>query len=200
MDTRYACADVRFTRPVSTRLIGAVLAAVALLWATAPAAAQDQDQISLEARTGVTFPTGDLSDRGYDSGLLFGADVFWTVMPRFSIYGGYAWHRFNCDTCVGDDASASGPRAGLKVLFPLAGDATPWLRGGLSLSGTDGLDGASDPDRELGLEIGGGIDYALNDRFSLTPALHYKAFTQDIGTEETDLSYLTLGLGAHFHF
>lgn len=174
----------------------AVVLAVSLAWGDG-AEAQEPIPISAEVRTGVTFPTGDLSDAGAESGLLLGADVFFGLFPRFSLYGGYAWHRFSCDPCV-DDVTASGPRGGVKVLFPLPGDALPWVRGGLSWSNSDGLGG--DPDGELGLEFGGGIDYALSPRFSLTPSFHYKTFTQEPGTTEVDLAYLTLELGAHVHF
>lgn len=179
------------------RLKTAALAVAACLALSGSVEAQTEVSVSVEARTGVTFPTGDLSDQGAESGFLLGADVFLAMFPRFSLYGGYAWHRFNCDACV-DDVTASGPRGGVKVLFPMPGDALPWIRGGLSWSGSDGLGG--DPDRELGLEFGGGVDYALTPRLSLVPALHYKTFTQEIGTTETDLSYLTLELGAHVHF
>jgi len=151
-----------------------IAVAASLVWA-ASAEAQQPVPISLEVRPGVTFPLGE----------------------RFSIYGGYAWHQFRFDDPV-EDVTAQGPRGGVKVLFPMPGDALPWIRGGLSYSTSDGL--AGDPDGEIGLEFGGGVDYRLSPRFSLSPSLHYKTFSQDVGTEDVNLSYLTLGLGAHFHF
>lgn len=180
----------RTTKTMACALLACVL------W-SGGAEAQDPIPVSVEARTGVTFPTGDLSDAGAGSGLLLGADVFLGLFPRFSLYGGYAWHRFGCDECA-DDVTASGPRGGVKVLFPRSGAALPWVRGGLSWSNSDGLVG--DADGELGLEIGGGLDYRVAPRIDLTPAVHYKTFSQEFETVEMDLAFLTLELGAHFHF
>ena len=182
-------------RKRSLSLCASVVAALAVL--AGPAEAQDPIPVSAEVRAGVAFPTGDLSDAGAESGLALGADVFFGFFPRFSLYGGYAWHRFGCDVCV-DDVTTSGPRGGVKVLLPLPGRAVPWIRGGLTWSGSDGLIGEADG--ELGLEFGGGLDYSVAPRLSLAPALHYKTFTQEFATTEVDVSHLTLELGAHFHF
>lgn len=166
-----------------------------LAW-SGTAEAQQPIPISVEVRPGVTFPTGDLSDAS--TGFSIAADVFFGLFPRFSLYGGYAWDQFRLDDPL-DNITAQGPRGGVKLLFPMPGNLLPWVRGGLSYSSSDGLEG--DPGGELGLEFGGGADYDLSPRFSLSPSLHYKIFSQDVGTEQdVDLSYLTLGLGAHFHF
>lgn len=174
----------------------AIALAGSLAWAGS-AEAQQPVPISLEVRPGVTFPLGDLSDADASSGFSVAGDVFFGLFERFSIYGGYAWHQFRFDDPV-EDVTAQGPRGGVKVLFPMPGDALPWVRGGLSYSTSDGL--AGDPDGEVGLEFGGGVDYRLSPRFSLSPSLHYKTFSQDVGTDDVNVSYLTLGLGAHFHF
>lgn len=160
------------------------------LLAAAPAAAQTSP-FSLEARTGATIPTGDLSDAGVESGLLFAVDVYYTFAPTFSLYGGWAYHGFS------NDVSVTGPRAGLKVLFPMAGDATPWVRGGATYNQLDGLGGTSDSN--LGVELGAGIDYALSPRLSITPAARYESFSPDLDASGT-VSFLTLDLGIHLHF
>lgn len=176
---------------------GIALAAT-LAW-TGTAEAQQPVPISVEVRPGVTFPTGDLSDAGTNSGFSVAGDVFFGLFERFSIYGGYAWHQFRRDDPL-DAITAQGPRGGVKVLFPMPGDALPWVRGGLSYSTTDGWEGV-DPDGEIGLEFGGGVDYRVSPRFSLSPSLHFKTFTQDLGpADDIGVSFLTLGLGAHFHF
>lgn len=179
------------------KTVGIALAA-GLIW-TGSAEAQQPVPISVEVRPGVTFPTSDLSDADASSGFSVAGDVFFGLFPRFSLYAGYAWHQFRFDDPL-DDITAQGPRGGVKVLFPLTGDALPWVRGGLSYSTSDGWE-AGDPDGEVGMEVGGGVDYRLSPRFSLSPSLHYKTFNQDFGTAgDVDVSYLTLGLGAHFHF
>ncbi len=177
-------------------LIPGVLA-VAAAFAAVPAAAQESP-FSLEARTGVTIPLGDLSDAGAESDLLFAADVYYTLGPTMSLYGGWAYHRFDCAACA-DDVTASGPRGGLKILFPTPGDATPWIRGGLTYNSAKGLADA-ESDRALGIEAGAGIDYALSPRLSITPAARYETFNADFGAAEPSLSYLTLDIGIHLHF
>lgn len=174
---------------LSTRaLFGAI--AVAALLVAAPAAAQDSS-ISVEARSGVTFPTGDLSDAGIESGVIFGVDLFFAVDRALSLYAGWGQHGFS------DDVSVSGPRVGAKVLFHTPGLATPWVRAGATFNELDsgGLLGGS-TDREIGLEAGAGIDYEVSDRVSVTPAARYHTFSPEGAT----VSYLTLDLGLHLHF
>ncbi|MGK7312094.1 MAG: outer membrane beta-barrel protein [Candidatus Longimicrobiales bacterium M2_2A_002] len=162
--------------------------AVAALLVAGPAAAQDSP-FSLEARSGVTFPTGDLSDAGFESGVIFGVDLFFAVDRALSLYAGWGQHGFS------DDVSVSGPRVGAKVLFHTPGLATPWIRAGATFNELDGDLGVSS-DRETGLEAGAGIDYELSDRVSVTPAARYHTFSP----EGVTVSYLTLDLGLHLHF
>lgn len=175
------------------KVVGVALAAI-LAW-SGTAEAQTPIPFTVEARTGATFPTGDFGD-GADTGFLLGADVYMGFFPRFDLYGGYAWHKFSVDGAA-DDITAQGPRLGVRVNFPVPVGVTPWARGGLSWSNTDGWVGA-DPDGELGLEFGGGLDFSLLPTLSLSPGLHYKTVTQDLGgiTGEVDVNYLTLELGA----
>ena len=174
---------------VNTRAFFGAVAVVGLL-AAAPAAAQDSP-ISVEARSGVTFPTGDLSDGGVESGVIFGVDLFFTVDRALSIYAGWGQHGFS------DDVSASGPRAGVKAMFHTPGMATPWIRAGATFNELEsgGIFGGT-TDREIGLEAGAGIDYELSDRVSVTPAARYHTFSP----EGTTVSYLTVDLGLHIHF
>ncbi|MFW6206642.1 MAG: hypothetical protein ACOC5J_01780 [Gemmatimonadota bacterium] len=176
----------------AVKVAGAALAAT-LLW-TGSAEAQTPIPFSVEARTGATFPTGDLGD-GTDTGFLLAADLYMGLFPRFDLYGGYAWHKFSVDG-PDDDVTEQGPRLGVRVNFPVPVAIAPWVRGGLSWSSTDGL--AGDPDSELGLEFAGGLDWSVLPTLSLSPGLHYKTVTQDLGggTGEVDVSYLTLELGA----
>lgn len=163
--------------------------AAALLMA-APAAAQESP-FSLEARTGVTIPTGDLGD-ATESGLLFAIDGYYSLSPTLSLYGGWAYHGFD------NDVSASGPRVGLKALFTPPGDAWPWVRGGVTFN--QGELGDDSSDRAAGLELGAGIDYALSPRVSVTPAARYETFSAEFGATDVTFSYLTLDLGIHLHF
>lgn len=176
----------------AAKIAGLALAAT-LAW-SGTAQAQTPIPFTVEARTGATFPTGDFGDAA-DTGFMLGADVYMGLFPRFDLYGGYAWHKFSVDDPA-DDVTAQGPRLGVRVNFPVPVGVTPWARGGLSWSSTDEL--AGDPDSELGLEFAGGLDFSVVPTFSLSPGLHYKTVTQDLGglTGEVDVSYLTLELGA----
>lgn len=175
----------------------AIIAVGVSLLMAAPATAQESP-FSLEARTGVTFPMGNLSDAGAESDLLFGLDAYLSVNPMFSLYGGYAYHRFTCDACA-DDVTASGPRLGLKALLYTPGDALPWVRAGATFNQATGLaEGSSD--RTLGVELGAGIDYQVAQRLSIVPALRYETFSTNFAGAEESLSYLTLDLGLHLHF
>lgn len=167
------------------------LIAVAALLTAAPAAAQDSP-FSVELRSGVTFPTGDLSDDGIESGPIFGVDVLFAVDRALSVYGGWGYHQFS------DDVTASGPRLGLKAIFHTPGYATPWVRAGATFNEADVSGGSAD--REIGLEAGAGLDYELSDRVSVTPAARYHTFSPDFGAGSYTFSYLTLDLGVHLHF
>ncbi|MDX1675329.1 MAG: outer membrane beta-barrel protein [Longimicrobiales bacterium] len=171
-------------------------AMVAVLAMAGPVAGQGSP-LSVEGRTGITFATGDLSDAGAGSGPLFAVDLILNVDRALSLYGGWAYHQFGCDAC-GETLSASGPRLGVKALFHTPGDALPWVRAGATYNEFDGLGAGSD--RALGLEAGAGIDYALSDRVSITPAARYETFSPEFGGGTATVSYLTLDLGIHLHF
>ena len=185
-----------FSRKSLTGIVTAVVLAVAA-GSAAPAAAQDSP-LSIEGRTGVTIPMGDLSDAGAEPGLIFGVDAFYVVGEVVSVYGGWGYHQFSCDDCIAD-VTAAGPRAGVKILYPVPGAATPWFRTGLTFNSAEGLADVSS-DRAVGFEAGAGIDYALSPRLSVTPAVRYAFFDADFGAVEPTFSYLTLDLGLHFHF
>lgn len=177
------------------RKIAGFAAAVALMAAAgfaAPASAQESP-LSLEARTGATLAFGDLSDDGVESGLIGGVDAFYAVGPALSVYGGWGYHGFS------DGWSASGPRVGVKALFPQPGGSTPWIRGGVTFNQSQNDVGVSS-DRAIGFEAGGGFDFAVTERLSLTPGLRYHNFTAEFGPADVSHTYFTIDLGLHLHF
>jgi len=179
----------------STRMVSTGLVVGGLLASAAPARSQERE-ISVEGRTGVTFPVGDLADVGAESGLLLGADVLYPVRRRISIYGGLEYDRFNCSSCA--DVATTGLRGGVSLRFPMPGDAVPWVRGGVTVNRAKGLEPA--PGRSSGwrpgLELGGGVDYALTPRFSLEPSARFQSFSTNVGTPGLTMTYFTLDLGA----
>lgn len=177
------------------RIFHALLIAGAV--AAAPVSAQSR-HISLEGRLGVAIPVSDLSDRGAEAGIMVEGEVMYTPSLNVSLFAGVGMHSFNCEGDNCDEFSSRGLHGGVKYLFGQSGTATPWVRGGLMLHEAES--GAADTGFALGFEAGGGIDLALTPRFSLTPALRYHRYEADFETSTVDMSWVSLALGAHFHF
>lgn len=184
-------ANTRMMRRALSLLAGGLLAVM-------PLQAQTH-RMSLEGRLGSTIPVSSLARAGAESGLLVEGELIYTPSVNFSVFGGAGLHSFNCngdEDC--DPFSSRGLHGGVKYLFHHSGTATPWLRAGLLLHEAER--GREDSGLALGFEGGGGIDLALTPRFSLSPALRLHRFTADFGNERLDMSWLSLALGAHFHF
>ncbi len=174
-------------------MIALVLAAFALLHA--PEA--EAQMISVEGRVGVTYPTGDLSNAGADTGLGIGAELMYTFQRNLTAYAGFNRHAFSCDSdCdLGNSPRSTGLGAGLKYVFHAPGDAYAWGRGGIvahQLADDDG----SGP-RNIGFELGGGIDMPIAPRLHLVP--HIGFIQHDAGGGFT-ASYVNFGVGIHYHF
>lgn len=161
-----------------------------------PSETEAQVSFAVEGRAGVTFPQGDLSDAGVESGLALGAELQATFRPNLTAYLGLQRHAFNCDgVCpLGSSPTSTGIGAGLKYIFHSPGDAHLWGRGGLIGHVLDTDDGSSD--REVGFEVGFGADMPIAPRLSLVPNIGY--LTHDVGSGFT-ASFLTLGVGLHYH-
>ncbi|TVP54091.1 MAG: hypothetical protein EA351_13880 [Gemmatimonadales bacterium] len=156
-----------------------------------------QVSFSGEGRVGVTFPTGDLSNAGAEAGLGFGAELMATFRPNLTAYVGLNRHGFSCgsDCDLDGGLRSSGIAGGLKFIFPSPPDALLWGRAGIvahALS-TDDTSG----DRNLGFEVGAGMDMPIAPRLHMTPHLGF--ITHDAGSGFT-ASYFNFGIGAHYHF
>jgi hypothetical protein len=174
---------------IRNSLVRPLTLAAALVLAV-PAASQAQ--LSIEGRLGATLPTGDLSDIDQTAGLGLAAELMYSVQTNFTIYGGVGHHRFTCDDCD-TDVTSTGIQAGGKYLFGSNTDAMPWVRGGLMLHRPD-FDGDTG-DWGAGLDAGVGIDWNVGPAFYLVPALRFNTYS----SEDFNLRYLTIDLGAHFH-
>lgn len=166
------------------------LALAAALALTVPAAAAGQ--FSVEGRLGATVPSGDLSDIDQTAGLGLAAELMYSMQTNFTIYGGFSHHRFTCDDCD-ENVTSTGVQAGGKYLFGSNVDAMPWIRGGLMLHRPEGEGGTGD--WGAGLDAGVGIDWNVGPAFYLVPALRFNTYSSD----DFNLRYLTIDLGAHFH-
>jgi hypothetical protein len=162
-----------------------------------PAAAEAQVQIAGEGRVGVTLPTGDLSDEGAEAGLALGAELVFNFQRNLSAYVGINRHAFSCDSeCdLGRNPRSTGLGAGLKYILHGPSDAHWWVRGGLVAHQltTDDSSGS----RNLGFEVGTGIDMPVAPRLHLVP--HLSLISYDAENNGT-ARYLNLGIGFHYHF
>ena len=153
--------------------------------------------VSLEARGGLTFPTGDFGDIA-DGNAAFGGDVFFNVSPSVSIYGGYQYETFDDG---GDDLSSNGFEAGLKLMAARESGVLPWVKVGGVLNKLEA--GAAESDRALGLQAAIGMDIPLGEVLSFSPALRYQAWTAEFdgGFIVTEQSVRTFALdfGLHVH-
>jgi hypothetical protein len=179
----------------SARVFHALLIAGAV--AAGPVSAQSR-HISLEGRIGTAIPVSDLSNSGAEAGMMVEGELLYTPSLNVSLFAGLGMHSFNCEGNSCDEVSSRGLHGGVKYLFGQSGTATPWVRGGLMLHEAES--GEADTDFALGFEVGGGIDLALTPRFSLTPALRYHRYEADFEPGPVDMSWVSLALGAHFHF
>lgn len=176
--------------------IGAYVACAVLLVLALPAATAAQSGVSVEPRVGVTFPVGDLSDAGAESGIGIGADLFLNFHPSFSGYLSLNRHGFSCeDDCeLGGSPRSTGVGAGIKFLIPSPADAVMWARGGLVAH--QYRDGFATGDRSAGFEAGAGIDMLIAARLFLVPSV---GLVYHDAAEGRTASYLTFGVGAHYH-
>ena len=168
-----------------------------LLFLLPPSNLSAQVSVSGEGRVGVTFPTGDLSDAGAEAGLGIGAELMLTFRPNLTAYVGLNRHGFSCDSDCDLDGGvrSSGIGGGLKFIFPSPPDALIWARAGLVAHALSTDNGSGD--RNLGFEVGTGMDMPIAPRLHLTPHLGF--ISHDAGAGMT-ASYFNFGVGAHYHF
>jgi hypothetical protein len=162
-----------------------------------PSPALGQVGVAGEGRVGVTLPMGDLSDADAEAGLALGLELMLNFQRNVTAYVGFNRHGFSCDRdCgLGSGLRSTGFGAGIKYIFPSPADALVWGRGGViahQLS-SDEVSG----DRNLGFELGAGIDMPVGDRFYLVP--HLGVLTHSL-EGDARATYLNFGLGLHYHF
>jgi len=178
------------------------LAALTLAGSAAPHALQAQD-VSLELRGSLTKALGDFGDVATsDAGL--GADLIVQASPNLSIYGGYGRDMFGREGGDDDDNyNSQGFEAGAKLMAAREGGIIPWLRGGLTLHKLTIEDGGADieSDRNLGFQIGAGVDIPLGDVLTFSPGVRYQNYDAEFDAvvdaldTNAGVSYLTADFG-----
>jgi hypothetical protein len=112
-------------------------------------------------------------------------------------YAGISQYSFGCeDSCtLGDNPKSMGFGAGLKYIFHNPGDVLVWGRGGIVANTLESDD--FEGDREIGFELGFGADMPIATQLYLVPHVGY--ISHKSGDSFT-ASFLTLGVGVHYHF
>lgn len=177
----------------------AVLAAAAL--STGAAEAQ-MSRISLEPRVGASFP---IDTEGLNTGYVVGGDVIFQATPILGIYAGYNFNSYGVDLeGFGEEVPGNldarvevkGFAGGLRATFPV-GSLSPYFKGGLLLQSLgvnvsgDGGSFSGSGDREVGFEIGGGVEVPVSARLSVTPGVSYN--------KVEDVEYVRADVGLRFH-
>lgn len=153
-----------------------LFAALAAVLAAAPARAQSLLPFSVEGRAGLAFPTGEFGD-GLGLGYGLGANAMVSFLPFVALYGGYSYTTFDLDTPVRgseDSYNLQGFDAGLRLRVPTPLiPVDPYLRGGLVYYSGELSAGGAETERELGVQLGAGLNYKLGMLVSLTPEVSW---------------------------
>lgn len=178
---------------IATLAVGALLG----LAAAAPARAQSTLPISVEARFGLGFPTGDFSN-SLNLGYGLGANAIFNLTPLVGVYGGYSFISFDLDRDLlgGEPGSydVQGFDGGLRLSLPAAG-FSPYLRGGVAYYKGELSDLRGGGENTLGFQGGVGLESELGSRVTITPELSYVTIPSDRGT---DIRFIRADFGLRF--
>jgi opacity protein-like surface antigen len=134
------------------------------------------------------------------------------VAPDLFVYGAWDWQQHRSKAPLFGaiaDVEDTGYAFGLRYVVPVASRARPWVRAGglynhVEIEGADAGDLLADSEHTWGFEAGGGLDVALNDRWSLTPGVRYRRFEPNVrfggAASSATLSYVAFDVGIAFKF
>ena len=183
---------------------------VALLALGHPRHADAQPRWRLELAPGAALMTDDLP--GSDVGLGFGAEgsLMFRIQPQLGAYAGWNWHRFLGEAPNDErDLEEIGYAFGMRFEHPLGVIGSPAIM--IRVGGTwnrlefeNAVDTLDSTSKGLGWEIGGGIAFPMNGRWTLTPAVRYRATNHDVRVGDAlvpaSLGYALAELGMALNF
>ena len=184
------------------------LATATLALSTTPAAGQlgledeaFEPHIALEGRLGATLPTGELSDLGATTSHAITLNLLYNLSPSWAGYVGWGFHDFGCDGCP-DVVGSNGPHAGVQYSLAWRGRALPWVRAGLDLATLTAFQAGTEVEsgKELGLEVGTGVDFRLTDRVSVSPGGTFIFYSAGLPGGDLFVPYFLLDLGGRYSF
>lgn len=161
-----------------------LVALTAAILITGGAEAQTS-RFSLEPRAGASFPVDDEALR---TGYTIGGEAIFQASRVLGVYAGYNFNSYKVDLDPFEGgaqgltvrAEVKGFTTGVRATFA-AGRLHPFFKAGLlvqsfgiNVSGSEGEGSFSrQGDNEVGFEVGGGAEFPLTPRFSLTPGASY---------------------------
>ena len=181
-----------------------LLAAFAALAVAGSAQAQlvPTSPFAVEVRAGFTFPTGELADVA-DSGVGLNANASFSFSPMLAVYAGYSFNQFPIEEFEGEDVEGdwtdTGLDAGLRLGLSVPGlPVAPFINGGVSYHKLEleieDLPGEDfETDNELGFHVGGGFEFPLGPRLSVTPAVSYTQY--EIEDDDEPVKFIKVDVG-----
>jgi opacity protein-like surface antigen len=149
-----------------------------------------------EVRGGANVNSKQFATTSLNTGLGFGGALGVRILPDLFAYGGWDWqhHRAKAPLFgVSAHVEDTGYAFGLRYVVPVSYRAKPWVRAGGLYNHVE-IEGASDgllvadSKHTLGLEVGGGLEVALGDAWSLTPGLRYRRFEPTVRFGDVEAS------------
>lgn len=134
------------------------------------------------------------------------------VAPALFVYGAWDWQQHRSKTRLFGaiaDVEDTGYAFGLRYVAPVASRAKPWVRAGglynhVEIEDSNAGSMVADSEHTFGFEVGGGLDIALDDAWSVTPGVRYRRFEPDVrrgGIQSpATLSYITYDVGLMLKF
>ncbi|MEZ5741843.1 MAG: outer membrane beta-barrel protein [Burkholderiaceae bacterium] len=181
-------------------ILGLSLASVSLV-------SSAQGRWHWEAGADVAEPTRHLGNADLKTGIGFEGLLSVDITPRFGLYGGVDWHRFEAGRALTGfrvDAQETGYVLGLQWQdrFSATSRLGYRLRGGATYSQIEledrHGDSYADSGHGSGWEVGAALLISLPNQWTLTPGIRYRAVsrTLPIGNDRVpvNLEYVRIGV------
>jgi opacity protein-like surface antigen len=190
---------------MSLRALRALCAVGTFALIPAVAGAQDSKPISVGVMGGLSLPVGDLGD-GFDSGYNITGNIYLKpAASRFSFRGDVGYESFGAkvnNSIAGVDLNILSVTG--NILFPLSssmaeGSIRPYLIGGGGLyrskvEGTGAASGESESSNDLGIGVGGGLEFKLAGFSTFAEARFVNVF----GDGDSDARWIPITFGIRF--
>ncbi len=168
-----------------------------------------QNRWSAEFRPGLNFPTEDLGDDKIKVGFGFDAKVAYKMLPHLKAYAGWSWNEFRVDSqfpLPNITLDERGYTFGFELTLPIAEPPlTYYVFGGGIYNfieieyGTEGDIMRIKTERNLGWQLGAGLEYTLIPGWAIRPEIRFHSLSADLqrfGLPSTiKLNYIAIGVG-----